>query len=121
MPFESWDDQPGTEVLPGDVVWGATGQQLQVIRAHILPGTDFGLHQHDEEQIICVLEGTLEFTVGEETRLVRPGGVILAPAGVPHGGRVASEDPVVTLEAFTPPRVDFSAPHAGGLDFENPQ
>ena len=81
----------GFEAFPGDFVWNVTGQDLQVIRAEIAPGTDFGLHTHHQEQIICVLQGQLEFTVDGETRIVGPGQVIHAPPGVEHGGRAVSE------------------------------
>jgi quercetin dioxygenase-like cupin family protein len=98
----------------------ATGQQLQVIRAQMAPGTDFGLHVHDQEQFIIVLEGCLEFTVGEETRLARRGTVIHAPPGVRHGGRVYGAETVITLEAFTPPRTNFTGAH-DTMDFDRPE
>ena len=116
--FTDWNEQDGFEAFPGDFVWNVTGRDLQVIRAEMAPGTDFGLHAHHQEQIICVLAGELEFTVDGETRVVRPGQVIHAPSGVEHGGRVVSDDPVITLEAFSPPRVDFS--HNQTMAFEDP-
>ena len=118
--FTDWNEDPGTEIYPGDTVWMATGEQLQVIRARMAPGAEFGLHVHPQEQYIVVLEGCLEFTVGEETRLASGGTVIHAPSGVPHGGRVHGADWVVTLEAFTPPRDNFSGAHAS-MDFGSPQ
>ncbi len=120
MSFTDWSTEPGVEVVPGDLVWMVTGDQLQVIRSEMAPGTDFGLHRHTQEQLICVLEGVLEFTVDGETRQVGPGGVIHAPSGVEHGGRVASQERVVTLEAFSPPRVDFDAGH-DSVDMSDPK
>lgn len=117
--FTDWNEQEGFEALPGDLVWNVTGESLQVIRAEIAPGTDFGLHSHPQEQIICVLAGKLEFTVGDETRIVGPGQVIHAPPGITHGGRAVSDDPVITIEAFSPPRVNFS--HNQAMVFEDPQ
>ena len=119
-PFADWSAEPGMEVVPGDVVWMATGDRLQVIRAEIAPGIDFGLHRHDQEQFICVLEGVLEFTVDGETRRVGPGGVIHAPSGVEHGGRSTGDGRVVTLEAFTPPRADFDS-GTDSVDMSNPR
>lgn len=107
MGFVDWNSEAGREVHPGDVVWDVTGSELQVIRARMSPGADFPLHTHPQEQIIVVLEGALEFTVGEETRVVRAGQVIHAPSGIPHGGRVHGSEHVVTIEAFHPVRSDF--------------
>ena len=116
--FTDWNQEEGFEAFPDDFVWNVTGEHVQVIRAEIAPGTDFGLHTHHQEQIICVLQGQLEFTVDGETRVVGQGEVIHAPSGVEHGGRVVSDEPVVTLEAFSPPRVNFSRDQV--MDFEEP-
>jgi len=116
--FTDWSEQEGFEAFPGDYVWSVSGENLQVIRAEMAPGTDFGLHRHHQEQIICVLHGQLEFTVGNETRVVGPGEVIHAPSGAEHGGRVVSDGPVVTIEAFSPPRTNFS--HNQKMVFEEP-
>ena len=107
LPFVDWNEQPGREVMPGDVIWDVTGNELQVIRAEMAPGADFPIHRHPQEQIIVVLHGALEFTVGDQRRIVRPGQAIRIPADVPHGGGVHGSEPVVTIEAFHPPRQDF--------------
>jgi quercetin dioxygenase-like cupin family protein len=117
--FTDWTSEPGDEVVPGDVIWAVTGGGVQVIRAEMAPGIDFALHTHPHEQIIVVLEGTLHFTVGDEEQDVRAGGVIHAPPGVPHGGRVVGDERVVTIEALHPPRQDFR--HNGNVDLTNPR
>lgn len=106
-PFVDWTRQPGRVVMEGDVVWDVTGESLQVIRSEMAPGADFPIHQHHQEQIIVVLEGELEFTVGSQTQIVGPGQVIHVPSQTPHGGRVHSPDRVLTIEAFHPVRDDF--------------
>jgi len=116
--FTDWNKQEGFEAFPGDFVWNVSGESLQVIRAEIAPGIEFGLHSHPQEQIICVLQGQLEFTVDGETKVVGPGQVIHAPPGVEHGGRVVSDDSVITIEAFSPPRINFS--HNQEMVFEDP-
>lgn len=118
--FIDWTDQAGREVMPGDVIWEARGTQLQVIRAEMAPGADFPLHRHHHEQIIVILEGALEFTVGDAQRVVRAGGVIRIPSNVLHGGRVHGETRAVTVEALHPPREDFG-PSAHQMDLGNPR
>ena len=51
------------------------------------PASGFPTHVHPEEQISIVREGEMEFTVGDETQLVKPGDVIHMPPNVPHSGR----------------------------------
>lgn len=120
QPFVDWTAVPGREVMAGDVVWEAAVDHLQVIRAEMQPGADFPIHRHRQEQIIVVLEGALEFTVGDSTQLVRNGHVICIPADVPHGGRVHGDSRVVTLEAFHPPRTDFGH-DAPPMDLSSPR
>ena len=55
------------------------------------PNSGFPSHVHPEEQISIVREGEMEFTVGEVTRVVRPGDVIVMPPNVPHAGRTRDE------------------------------
>jgi quercetin dioxygenase-like cupin family protein len=117
--FTDWTQTPGDEVVPGDVIWAVTGEGVQVIRAEMAPGSDFALHTHPHEQILVVLQGTLRFTVGDEEQDVRAGGVIHAPPGVPHGGRVVGDEPVVTIEALSPPRTDFTGGH--NVDLTKPR
>ena len=118
--FHDWSTSAGVEVVPGDVVWTVTGNRLQLIRAEIAAGSAFSLHSHPQEQIIFVQEGALEFTVDGTTRIVRAGGTIHIPGGVAHGGKVSGALRVVTIEAFHPPRSDFSHP-AAHADLNHPE
>jgi unsaturated pyranuronate lyase len=118
--FHDWNRTDGIEVVPGDVIWSVTGERVQVIRAEMAPGCNFPPHVHEHEQIIVVLDGHLLFSVDGEERLVTAGGVIHAPPGVPHGGRVVGDDRVVTIEALQPPRHDFSG-HAPSVDMSAPR
>ncbi|HEY7269708.1 MAG TPA: cupin domain-containing protein, partial [Dehalococcoidia bacterium] len=62
------------------------------IRAHI--------HRtHDET--ICVVEGAGEFRIGDEVKSVKPGDVIVAPAGAIHGPTANSPE-FVFLSVFAP-------------------
>lgn len=62
-------------------------------------------HEHPHEQITLVVSGRLEFTVGDETREVGPGQVVVIPGGVRHG--VKTREACVLLDIFAPVREDF--------------
>jgi len=50
------------------------------------PGQSHALHNHsDQDKFYLVMEGSGEFTVGDETRVAGPGDIVWAPAGVDHG------------------------------------
>lgn len=79
------------------------GTNLLVSFNSYAPNTVVPGHAHEEEQITFVVEGEVEFTVGDETRMIRPGTVAVIPPYVPHASRTYDR-PCVLLDAFNPPR-----------------
>ena len=49
-----------------------------------------------------LIEGRLRLTVGDETRVIEPGDMWHAPAGVEHGGEVLDGKPVVFVDVYSP-------------------
>jgi quercetin dioxygenase-like cupin family protein len=64
-------------------------------------------HRHPFDQLAFVVEGAMEFTVGEETVVVRAGEVLQIPADVPHTGRAIGEERVLNIDVFAPLRRDY--------------
>ena len=74
---------------------------ITLIVEEIAPGDRIPLHTHPINEVIAILEGTPEVTLGEDTREVGPGAIVFIPAGTPHGTRNASTSPV-RLHAMFP-------------------
>lgn len=49
-----------------------------------MPGQGPPLHQHPYVEVAFVVEGSATITVGEETRVVKAGGIVVIPANTPH-------------------------------------
>jgi len=62
----------------------APGREVVQVRVDFDPGYSAPLHTHPGEEIIYVLEGTLEYEIGGKVTRVKPGDVLFVPAGVPH-------------------------------------
>jgi len=65
-------------------------------------------HQHENEQFTYILEGALEFLIGENgerKEIIHAGEVLHLPSNVPHAAR-ALED-TLDLDIFCPPRQDW--------------
>jgi quercetin dioxygenase-like cupin family protein len=45
------------------------------------------MHTHPGEEIIYVIEGTLEYEIGGKVTRVKAGDVLYVPAGTPHTAR----------------------------------
>ena len=62
-------------------------------------------HKHPHVQVVNVLEGELEITVGGARHLLRPGDVLSIPGDTLHSGRALT--PVRVLDVFNPVREDY--------------
>ena len=48
------------------------------------PGQGPPLHTHPYTEVVFTIEGTATITVGDETREVKVGGIVVIPANTPH-------------------------------------
>ena len=87
------------------------GCQMGCFEMLVPPGSNVPPpHSHTaNEELVYVLEGTLRYSVGSETREVTGGTVMWAPAELPHGVDEALE-PTVMLVAMAPPPASISLP-----------
>ena len=81
--------QPGTrrtELQRHDL--DVPGKETIQARIDFDPGAAFGMHTHPGEEIIYVLEGTLEYEVeGKKPVKLKAGEVLFIPTGVKHAAR----------------------------------
>jgi quercetin dioxygenase-like cupin family protein len=94
---------PGAGQAVGNSVIKADRPELSLFEFEIAPGGGAALHLHRRHSdSFYVLEGELEFRVGEETVRAAAGAYVLAPPGVPHGFRNTGTVPARTLNLHTP-------------------
>jgi quercetin dioxygenase-like cupin family protein len=66
----------------------APGREAIQARVDLAPGVAFGKHTHPGEEIIYVLEGSLEYQVGDKPPVtLKAGDVLFIPAGTVHSAR----------------------------------
>jgi quercetin dioxygenase-like cupin family protein len=65
----------------------APGREMIQVRVDFDPGYVAPMHTHPGEEIIYILEGTLEYEIGGKVVRVRTGDVLFVPAGTPHTAR----------------------------------
>jgi quercetin dioxygenase-like cupin family protein len=66
----------------------APGREAVQVRVDIAPGVAFGKHTHPGEEIIYVLEGTLEYQIEDKPPVtLKAGDVLFIPAGTVHAAR----------------------------------
>ena len=68
-------------------------------------GAELPAHNHPHEQIVSIIEGKLELTIGEETKVLMPGMVAVIPSNEVHSGRAITD--CRTIDIFHPTREDY--------------
>jgi quercetin dioxygenase-like cupin family protein len=66
---------------------GTGNESSSVVYFEIEPGHYLGTHTDSAEEIVLVLSGTVEASLGDETGQLSAGQAVLIPAMVPHGVR----------------------------------
>ena len=94
------------KLAPGCTAHVAWGQHIMFSLFILQPNSEMSLHSHHNEQMGIILEGEIEVTIGNETKLMKKGDVYLIPSDIPHGGRTHIES-VMILDAFSPPREEY--------------
>jgi quercetin dioxygenase-like cupin family protein len=81
--------QPGTKRIDlqrHDL--SAPGREVIQARVEFDPGAEFGKHSHPGEEIIYVLEGSLEYQIeGKPPVTLKAGDVLFIPAGTIHAAK----------------------------------
>lgn len=79
---------------------------MLVVAERLAPGDAIPLHRHRIDEVVVYLAGEAEVRVGAETHAVRPGDIVLIPAGEAHGMRNDGDETVQFRAAFPSARLD---------------
>ncbi|MEP6646929.1 MAG: cupin domain-containing protein [Saprospiraceae bacterium] len=105
MPFVDFNTIPHLRIWDG--VHGALYHSDKLTFGHITLEKDavVKMHHHVHEQWTHVLDGELEFTLGDETQILTCGMAAYIPSDVPHCARAITK--VKLIDYFMPSREDF--------------
>jgi quercetin dioxygenase-like cupin family protein len=106
MGFIDLESIPVIEPAPGCRLRTPAGEHLMLSYLQMEAGAEIPLHHHPHEQGGMLLQGRLQLTIGDETRIVEPGAMFLIPPNVPHRA-VALDGPATILDVFSPVREDY--------------
>lgn len=93
-------------IFPGVEIQTAAGERLMISVVDLAPGSVVEEHSHPHEQMGLLISGRVEFTVGDETRVLGPGDMWRIPGGVRHKV-VTLAAPAVAIDVFHPVRDDY--------------
>jgi quercetin dioxygenase-like cupin family protein len=94
--------QPGikrTDLQRHDL--SAPGREVVQVRVDLAPGVTFGKHWHPGEEIVYVIEGTLEYHVeGKPPVTLKAGDVLFIPARTIHAAKNVGSDNGAELATY---------------------
>jgi quercetin dioxygenase-like cupin family protein len=93
-------------IFPGVDIFTTAGQQMLVSLVELQPRAVVEPHSHPHEQMGVLLEGELTFTIGGQTRTLRPGDMWRIPGGVVHSA-VAGDALTRAIDVFHPVREEY--------------
>lgn len=87
--IDAWyDADPAMRIRVDFPFFAGTGtESTAVVYFEIEPGQYLGTHTDSAEEIVLILAGTVEASLGAETGRLSAGHAVLIPAMVPHGVR----------------------------------
>jgi quercetin dioxygenase-like cupin family protein len=86
---EEWSEEDSTLRLKSAFALhqGAGTEHSAVVYFELEPGNEVGTHTDSAEEVVLVLEGTVQVSLGDEQGQLSAGELALVPAMVPHSVR----------------------------------
>ena len=84
-----------------------SGDNVMMVFNTIQPDFPPFPHSHPHEQLLYIMEGRCEVTLGDEVIAMGPGDVVHVHCGVHHDLKIVGDEPVLNLDIFTPIREDY--------------
>ena len=107
-PIQVWD---------GVVARRVQGERLTLAAVELAPDAIVPTHRHANEQCGLVIEGEVTFRIGDEERVLGPGGTWRIVGDTPHSV-VTGPDGAVVIDVFAPARDDWDDRPTVGTDAE---
>jgi quercetin dioxygenase-like cupin family protein len=103
--FGTWNGRDLHPMYPGVALHAIGGDQVLLCRVTYQAGKSVPRHAHEHtEQVMAVIDGEVEVTIGDETRTLGPGDVCVVNRGVEH--ELHSTGGVTFFEALSPVTLD---------------
>ena len=86
-------------MLPGVMRRAVSLDRVMITFFEFAPRAIVPVHDHPHEQISVVIEGAMEFQLGDEKRVLKAGEGACIPSGVKYGARILDRRGSTTLGA----------------------
>jgi quercetin dioxygenase-like cupin family protein len=105
MNFFSVKELPKKKIKEGIRMCSAYLDNLMLTYFEFDQGQEIPSHKHPHEQITFILEGEMQFKLGDEIKNLRAGEGVTVPSNMMHS--VCALTPVKVVDAWNPIREDY--------------
>jgi quercetin dioxygenase-like cupin family protein len=101
--FEGWSQSDaGMRVRAGFPISSGTGtKSTTVVYFQLEPGEHLGSHTDSAEEVLLIVSGSGEATIGDEAAAVQTGTLAVVPALVPHSVKNTGEETLRVVGFFS--------------------
>jgi len=103
-----YNDVPLFELAPGFKTHLVSGERITLSFVSSGPHAKLPLHHHENEQIMLVVDGAVDFIIDGKQYHVEKGDVVVLPSNIEHGGYICDKG-CRAIDVFSPPRHDYMA------------
>jgi len=103
-----WDDMPREALKEGIERRLVSTDRMMIAHVYLDEGAVVPRHEHENEQLTYILEGTLRFWLGDDESQVvdvHAGEILHIPSFMPH--RAEALERTLDCDIFCPPRQDW--------------
>jgi quercetin dioxygenase-like cupin family protein len=93
-------------IFPGVHIKTCAAERMMLSLVTLEPNAVVAEHSHPHEQVGLVLEGQVQFFIGDEQKTLRPGEMFRIPGGTKHSV-ICGAAPARVLDIFHPIREDY--------------
>jgi len=105
MQFINLNEIHERELIHGYHVRFVNSDTMTFAHWRIEASADMPEHFHQNEQVVNMLEGEFLMRIEGKEYHVKPGNVLVVPAGVPHSGKAITDCKI--LDVFYPKREEY--------------
>jgi quercetin dioxygenase-like cupin family protein len=110
--FKSLAESKTLPIWQGILARTCEGSEMTFAVVELEPGAMASRHQHPNEQVGLVIEGTIDFDVDGERRVLAKGDTYVIPGNTPHQA-IAGPEGCVLIDVFAPKRDDWQKHQPG--------
>jgi quercetin dioxygenase-like cupin family protein len=103
----NWGEMEWEVVRPGVKRKVFHGRGCTMVLNYLEPGHQPRPHKHAHEQLVYIVQGEGNFTIGSKAYRLRSGSLLAVPPDAEHFLQVLGSETCIDLDVFVPKREDY--------------